>query len=138
MIKYKDIGFKLTPQRMAIMDILEDNTSHPSADEIFARVRETYPTMSFATVYNTLEALTERGRVVELSIDPRKRRYDPNTAPHHHLMCVVCGAISDIYEDFNLVLPEAEQGRFRIIESHVEFYGVCPKCDAKEEGKEVA
>ena len=138
MNKYRDIGFKLTPQRLAILDVLEGNTSHPSVDEIYARVSKTHPTMSMATVYNTLEALVKRGRVAELTIDPRRRRYDPDVVPHHHLMCVTCGAISDIHEDFNLVLPEAKRKRFRIIGSRIEFHGVCPECDTHKERKEVA
>jgi len=128
---YKDIGIKLTPQRLAILACLEGNTTHPSADDIYKEVRKQYPTMSFATVYNTLEALKEHGQVSELSVDSRRRRYDPDTKPHHHMMCVVCGAIKDVHESFRLVLPEKERKQFRILDSRVEFYGICPHCDMK-------
>jgi len=137
MEKFGNIGFKLTPQRLAILKSLEGDTTHPSADEIYGRVKEAYPTMSFATVYNTLDALRQRGHVAELFIDPRRRRYDPNTKPHHHFMCVVCGKIMDIHETFDLTLSESVKGRFRIIGSHVEFHGVCPECDTHDRRKEV-
>jgi Fur family peroxide stress response transcriptional regulator len=127
----KNIGMKLTPQRLAILACLEGNTAHPSAEDIYKEVRHQYPTMSFATVYNTLEALKERGQVVELSIDPRRRRYDPDTRPHHHLICLLCGTIRDVHESFRLALPEDKQEHFRILGSQVEFYGICPDCDKK-------
>ena len=75
MEQYRDIGFKLTPQRLAILDYLDGNTNHPSAEEIFGAVKTKFPTMSFATVYNTLEALRDRGKVLELTIDPSRKRY---------------------------------------------------------------
>ena len=79
MEKYRDIGFKLTPQRIAILDYLEGNKDHPSADDIYKAVSEKFTTMSLATVYTTLAALKERGNVLELTVDPDKKRYDPTT-----------------------------------------------------------
>lgn len=131
MKKYKDIGLKLTPQRLAILDFLEDNSDHPSADDIYKAVSVQYPTMSFATVYNTLDTLREKGYVMELSIDPAKKRFDPNTALHHHLMCTSCKRVQDIHMKFNLDLPETMKGNFRITGNHIEFYGLCHVCRAK-------
>jgi Fur family peroxide stress response transcriptional regulator len=119
---------KLTPQRLAILEYLEGNKSHPSASEIFEVVSERYPTMSFATVYNTLEALREKGQVLELSIDSKKKRFDPNTKPHHHLICVQCKAIVDVHTSFRLNLSKEEMYDYEIIGNHVDFYGICPKC----------
>ncbi|MBT9168785.1 MAG: Peroxide operon regulator [Syntrophomonadaceae bacterium] len=67
MEKYKDIGLKLTPQRLAILDCLDGNKEHPSAEDIYKDVSKRFPTMSFATVYNTLEALRQRGGILELT-----------------------------------------------------------------------
>ncbi len=124
----KDKGFKLTPQRAAILEYLDGNTSHPSAEAIFAAISPRYPMMSLATVYNTLEALRGAGRVWELNIDEERRRYDPNTAPHHHLICERCRAIVDIHREFDLDVPEELSQGFRITGRHVEFHGICPKC----------
>jgi len=127
--KYKSLGIKLTPQRLAILDYLDNNTKHPSAEEIFTAVSKRYPTMSFATVYNTLEALTSKGEVNELTIDPDKKRFDPNTSPHHHLICTKCKSIKDVHVNYRLSLPESEKSGFEITGNHIEFYGICPQCN---------
>jgi Fur family peroxide stress response transcriptional regulator len=119
---------KMTPQRIAIMDYLDGNTSHPSADDIFKAVSGRFPTMSFATVYNTLDALKSRGRVLELTIDPERKRYDPNTVSHHHLICVTCKKVVDIHKDYDIQVEKALTSDFEIIGKHIEFYGLCPVC----------
>ncbi|MCL5062188.1 MAG: transcriptional repressor [Nitrospiraceae bacterium] len=128
MEKYKDIGLKLTPQRLAILDYLDGNKEHPSAEDIYRAVSKKFPTMSFATVYNTLETLRQRGGVLELTIDPDKKRFDPNIEPHHHLICLKCKRIVDIHGDYKLGVPNGEKAGFEIIGNHIEFYGICPKC----------
>jgi Fur family transcriptional regulator, peroxide stress response regulator len=133
--KYRKLGFKLTPQRLAILEFLEGNKGHPSADDIFQAVSKKYPTMSFATVYNTLEALRQRGRVRELTTDPGKKRFDPNTEPHHHLVCVRCRRTFDIHREFDLRLSSAEHRDFKIIGSHIEFYGLCSQCRGKTDSR---
>jgi Fur family peroxide stress response transcriptional regulator len=129
--KYKNIGMKLTPQRIAILECLEGNEEHPSAEDIFDSVREKFPTMSFATVYNTLDRLRRDGLVLELSIDPTRRRYDPDVSTHHHMICTSCGRVADIKRDFDLSVPEEEREGFDISMGHVEFYGRCPDCIRK-------
>ena len=85
--RYREKGFRLTPQRMAILDFLEGNTKHPTAHDIFREVKKTNPTVSFATVYNTVQSLGEIGELKELTIDPVRKHYDPDTRPHHHAIC---------------------------------------------------
>ncbi len=128
MEKYRNLGLKLTPQRLAILDFLENNRMHPSAEEIFVAVSKRFPTMSFATVYNTLDALRRKGEVRELTIDPEKKRFDPDTSPHHHLICVQCGSIADIFVDYDLRLSGGDASGYEVIGKHVEFYGICPGC----------
>ncbi len=130
MEKYKKIGLKLTPQRIAILDYLDGNKMHPSAEEIYREVSKRFPTMSFATVYNTLEALRQRGSILELTIDPGKKRFDPNTEPHHHLICTRCRKIEDVHRNYDLSVPNAYRNGFEITGNHIEFYGVCPECRA--------
>jgi len=128
MMEHNGKGFKLTPQRAAILQFLDGNTSHPSADDIFNALKEKYPTMSFATVYNTLETLRDMGRVWELNIDDQRKRYDPNTKLHHHLICERCRKVVDVHKEFKLDVPEEQAHGFTITGRHVEFYGLCPKC----------
>ena len=89
-------GLKLTPQRIAIIRQIANDESHPSAQELFERLKPTSPSMSFATVYNTLGALCEAGLGVSLSLAPGSTRFDPNMTPHDHVVCDRCGAIRDI------------------------------------------
>jgi Fe2+ or Zn2+ uptake regulation protein len=89
-------GLKLTPQRMAIVKELASDETHPTAQEIFERLRPGLPTMSFATVYNTLDALSSAGLCAALSLSPGSGRFDPNMTPHHHVVCDVCGSVRDV------------------------------------------
>ena len=122
---------KMTPQRLAILDYLKDNIEHPSAETIFKAMKEKYPTMSFATVYNTLSTLNKAGRLRQLTIDPDKMRFDPNLEPHHHLICIRCGKIVDVKVDCGLKLPYSVKKGFEIVGNHIEFYGICSECKAR-------
>ncbi len=124
--------FKRTPQRLAILEYLKGNTSHPSAEDIFRAVSKKYQSMSFATVYNTLHALTKAGALRELTIDPERKRYDPDTSGHHHLICLACGRIADVPEALVVELPRSVAQDFTLVGSHVEFYGFCAACKKKK------
>lgn len=89
-------GLKLTPQRMAIVREIASDPTHPTAQELFERLRSGLPTMSFATVYNTLDTLAEAGLCAALSLAPGASRFDPNMAPHHHAVCDRCGLVRDV------------------------------------------
>ena len=128
MERFKGVGLKLTPQRLAILDYLEGNKNHPSAEDIYTEVSKRFPTMSLATVYNTLEVLKRKGEVRELTIDAEKKRFDADAGLHHHLICTVCRRVVDVHADFNLSVPVGERRDFEITGSHVEFYGLCPEC----------
>ena len=129
--RYRNSGLKLTPQRLAILQYLEGNKDHPSADAIYKAVSKKYPTMSLATVYNTLETLKQRGLIRELTMDPLKMRFDPQPTPHHHLICMDCRKIIDIHTQFRIPFPEGESEGFEIVGNHIEFYGRCSKCKNK-------
>ena len=124
----KDIGLKLTPQRLAIFEYLNGNRSHPTAEDIYKEVSKRFPTMSLATVYNTLDALIKKGSIRELTIEPGKKRFDPDTSAHHHLICIGCRAITDVFEEFRPCIGECEKNGYEIIGTHIEFYGICPVC----------
>jgi len=129
MDNYRHLNIKLTPQRLAILNFLKGNITHPSADEIYKAVIKRFPTMSFATVYNTLEALKTIDNVKELKIDSNKKRYDPDTSNHHHLICVKCKSIVDIYKDFEINLSDELTSGFEVLGKNIEFHGVCEKCN---------
>lgn len=131
MEEFRQLNIKLTPQRIAILTYLKGNKSHPSAEDIFRAVKKQFPTMSFATVYNTLEALKNKGNVQELKIDPGKKRYDPDTTRHHHLICTKCKSIVDIFKDFKIGLSEDLTQGFDLHGNSIEFFGICSKCKKK-------
>jgi Fe2+ or Zn2+ uptake regulation protein len=91
----KRAGLRLTPQRLAIVRELEGDESHPTAQELFERLRPSFPTMSFATVYNTLDTLAKL-RLVGALKHGAAVRYDPNLEPHHHAICDRCGEVVDL------------------------------------------
>lgn len=134
--KYKDMGLRLTPQRIAILKYLDGNTSHPTADNIYRDVKQTYPTLSFATVYNTLQTLREHGEVMEVTIDPIRKHYDPNTSPHHHVICISCNDLWDVFVDYSdvLKLPSNVAKGIKTVGVHVDFYGLCKNCQKEERG----
>ncbi len=132
---YRQFGIKLTPQRLAILSYLSGNKSHPSADDIYRAVSQQFPTMSFATVYNTLEALREKGGLQELTIESGRKRYDPEIIHHHHLICMKCKNIVDIHKEFKFSLSRSMIKGFNIKGNHVEFYGLCQKCKIKIKNK---
>lgn len=131
--KYRGKGFKLTPQRIAILKFLEGNTNHPTAEDIYTEIKKKYPTVSFATVYNTVQALRDRGELLEITIDPQRKHFDPNPSAHHHIMCTGCGRIGDVFTDYSkaLSLPEEVTKEFSVTGNHVDFYGVCSSCRRK-------
>ncbi|MBV9949188.1 MAG: transcriptional repressor [Myxococcales bacterium] len=92
-------GLKLTPQRIAIIELFAADLSHPTAQDLFERLRPSFPSMSFATVYNTLDALARAGLAGIVRLPGRRgdaARFDPNSTPHHHAVCDGCGAVLDI------------------------------------------
>jgi len=117
----------MTPQRAEILHLLDGNKSHPSAEDIYGRLKRKFPGMSFATVYNTLQSLLAAGRLTEIKIDPARKRFDPGLAPHGHLICVRCGLIADLPARRQPPPAKAPKG-FKIISCNVEYYGVCPAC----------
>ncbi len=129
MVLNKDKKFKLTPQRLAILECLKGNKSHPSAENIFQEVKKKFPTMSFATVYNNLEMLRGRGRISSLTIDSERMRYDPDTSYHHHIICTECKRIIDVNVNIKLNIPEDQRNNFEILGNHIEFYGTCQECN---------
>jgi Fe2+ or Zn2+ uptake regulation protein len=88
-------GLKATPQRLAILRALDGDETHPTAQELFERLHDEFPTLSVATVYNTLSALTRMGRCAPLELGG-PLRFDPNMNPHDHAVCESCGRIRDV------------------------------------------
>lgn len=131
--KLRDHKVKVTPQRLAIMKYFEGNKTHPTAEETFKYVSSNNPGISLATVYNTLEKMSELGQLNKVHIDNEKIHYDPDLTPHHHFLCIRCKNIYDIFSE-KIEVVERELEGHHILEKHSYFKGVCKKCSNNKEG----
>ncbi len=125
------LGYRLTPQRLMIVEAVEGAQSHISAEEIYSQVRARYPHMNISTVYRTLELLKELGLVTETDLgDGRVRYHSIKNGHHHHLVCQKCGEVLDIEEE--LLSPLWSEIRrkhhFQVKMKHLAFFGLCAKC----------
>lgn len=130
----KEANVRITPQRHAILEFLIESHSHPTADEVYKALVDDFPSMSVATVYNSLRLFTEVGFVQEMGYGDASSRFDFSTRQHYHAICEKCGKIVDLYyPGLNDVEVAAEQlTGFKINEHRMELYGVCPECQSKE------
>jgi len=123
----------VTPQRLAIFRRLAATDSHPSAEELHAAVRREMPTLSLATVYKTLDTLAAIGAVRPVSRLGARGRWDANLAPHHHLVCTTCGAVTDVTEPrleaaARPAAAVAARHGFEAAGHAVEIFGRCAAC----------
>ncbi len=123
-------GYKVTPQRLAVCKIILSSKDHPTAEQVYRKVKEKHPTMSPATVYQTLHLLTDAGLVQELGPSNGISRYDPNMAPHINVVCQKCGEITDyeaesIKEMYKKIV---EQLGFKPTGQRFEVFRYCDKC----------
>ena len=133
----KRAGLKMTPQRIAIVELFATDLSHPTAQDLYERLRPSFPTMSFATVYNTLDALASAGLSGTLRLG-NAARFDPNTSPHHHAVCDRCGTICDIPAE--TMTPKAGTvrklrkvaGGFAVRAVERVYRGLCSACAESE------
>ncbi len=124
-------GYRLTPQRMMILEAIEGADSHISAEEIYTRILARYPYMNISTVYRTLELLKELGLVTETDLgDGRVRYHSMRKGRHHHLVCQQCGAIIDLDESVLAPLKEAllREYKFSADLRHLAIFGRCSSC----------
>ncbi len=125
-------GLRATPQRLAILDFLQGNTAHPTAEDIYVAVSERHPSMSLNTVYKTLESFEKKGLVWRFGMgQEQKMHYDPNTDPHPHIKCVRCGRVDDLSSEdgfLDCVEELARDADYRVMRVEVSVLGVCPPC----------
>ncbi|MBN1264151.1 MAG: transcriptional repressor [Anaerolineales bacterium] len=128
--RFRQAGFKITPQRRAIFEVLAGNENHPSVEAMYQEIKIKMPDISLATLYNTLNELNALG-LIDIVRDTSQKavRYDPNTEPHDHLYCLQCNRMIDIENmDKDLELPEERSQGFHILRQQVTYYGYCPDC----------
>lgn len=134
----KSRGYKLTPQRRAIVDtIIANEGKHLTAEEIYDEVRMDCPEIGLATVYRTIQLLEEMGIIYKLDLNDGCARYelahDDEHHRHHHLVCNNCGMVQEVEDDLLEELESEIQRKcnFKILDHSVKFFGLCSEC--KEE-----
>ncbi len=127
-------GLRLTQQRRAICELLVESHEHPTAQMIYAQLQQDYPSLSLATVYNTLEALTNIGAINALGATGDDAvHYDADTSPHVNLACTTCHRVIDLPSQYVNALENevARNSGYQILGSRVLYYGLCPECQAR-------
>lgn len=128
--RLRNAGFRLTPQRAAVIHYLLPRKDHPSAETIFQSLMQQFPMITRATIYNTLAMLIRLNEAQDLGSWYDLRRFDGNPAPHPHIVCLKCRRVDDL----PVAIPDATSQQvaassgFQVIQDKVEFYGYCPDC----------
>lgn len=128
-------GLRMTEQRRAVYDALMVKRDHPTAVDVFTRVRSKMPGISLATVYNCLDTLTACGLAKTVMLDRGPARYCPNLSEHAHFHCEKCGTVIDLplREDLKAHEPWEFPANASITHHEVAFRGICPRCTAKHD-----
>lgn len=132
-------GFRFTPQRQHVYDVLMQKRDHPTVEEVFIRAKQGMPDISMATVYNCLDALVQCGLIRHVNLDRSATRYCPNMKEHCHFYCDRCGSVHDV--DFSsdgrsaaFKVPEG----FQVNQFDVSIRGLCRACANRPKDKKGA
>jgi Fur family transcriptional regulator, peroxide stress response regulator len=123
-------GRKVTAQRMAVFHALEGAEDHPTAEDVYARLRSAVPGLALKTVYAILHELAALRLVEPIPMSARATRWEPNTAPHTHFVCDVCGRLLDLPVDPTVLLSVARRSnrRVRMTRTLLLVHGQCERC----------
>jgi Fur family peroxide stress response transcriptional regulator len=125
-------GFRSTPHRKHVYNVLLQKRDHPTAEEVFIRSKKNMPDISMATVYNGLDALVKCGLVRQVQIDRGATRFCPNMREHGHFYCDSCDTVYDVdlpeKPKPGIILPHG----FKAEHFEVAIHGICPDCAKKK------
>ncbi len=124
-------GFRFTPQRQQVYDVLLQKRDHPTAEEVFIRAKKQMPEISHATVYNCLDALVECGLVRQVQLDRGATRFCPNMHEHCHFYCDVCDTVYDVDLPAKLQPGVTLPKGFKAQRYEIAIHGTCPHCAKK-------
>ena len=124
----EDLG--LTRQREVVLRVIRDANAHMTANEVFASAKSLLPSISFATVYNSLRYLKEAGHIAEIKFGDGASRFDRTTHRHDHAICTVCGKLVDIEMDVpaDILKRAARYSKFKPESIEFTLRGKCPDC----------
>ncbi len=121
---------KMTPQRQVILEELAKVTTHPTAGELYDKVRKRLPHISLGTVYRNLDLMTDSGMIQKLEMAGAQKRFDAMVKNHYHVRCVSCDRVDDVGWETLPGIEESVKGlsNYEILGHRLEFTGICPDC----------
>ena len=128
--RFRDAGRRVTPQRVAVFEILYEHGDHPTVDQVYQGVRKAFPMISLNTVYQTIEALVDLKVVSPLGYGLEAVRYETDSTPHHHAVCLACKRIIDVFDATleRVKPPQTVHKQLQVLGHRVEFFGYCADC----------
>ena len=124
-------GFRFTPQRRHVYDVLSQQLDHPTAEEVFMRAKRGMPEISLATVYNCLDALVASRMVRQVQLQRGATRFCPNMEEHAHYHCDKCSAVFDVALTAETNMAPRPKG-FKVDHYDIAVHGVCAECAKKK------
>lgn len=138
-------SYKLTPQReVTVKVLLEHEEDHLSAEDVYLLVKERFPEIGLATVYRTLDLLTDLKIIHKINFGDGVARYDFRHEGaeylHHHLVCIECGSVDEILENLldNVESKVEQDYKFKIVDHRLTFHGICHRCQDKQAEDDVS
>lgn len=130
----KEKKYKRSKQRTHILEILTKTNTHPTANWIYDRLKEEFPSLSMGTVYRNLTILQEQGLVKKIENGSTFDRFDANITPHYHFICEECGAIKDLEVEIDESIDKivTKLTPHTIKRHKIDFYGICTSCKNKK------
>lgn len=130
----KERDFRLTPQRIELVRLIAASEGHPSASQLYAKIKRQFTTISHATVYKTLALLKEMDQVLEIDLHGDSHYDGNNPQPHPHIICIKCNTIidGDMYQDPNSIRRTEQASGYKILRQQITLYGLCPACQEAE------
>ena len=132
--RLQDVGYRLTPQRLAVLNIIKTSTGHMTLNDILERLESTYPSITTSTVYRNLQWLVDVQLVAQTDLGGGCHVYEYIAGkPHHHLICLHCGRVIDLPDSFLDTLRQAVHEQYDYIPcmEHFGLFGICPECQER-------
>ena len=128
----------ITKQRLAILEIVSSTDGHMTVEQVFEKAKRVFPNIGRGTVYRNLNLMADAGEIRRLHIADQPVRFDVNTLPHQHVVCVKCGSIADIIAIELESMQKLLEPRAELVECALVIYAVCALCAACGPGQKEA
>jgi Fur family transcriptional regulator, ferric uptake regulator len=129
----QDLGYRLTPQRTLVWDVLRKQSGHMSAEDVCAQVQQQFPHVNISTIYRTLELLVELRLVRETHLGPSRRFFEvEEEVPHHHLVCETCGRVAHVHDEDLGSLHQMLADGHGFTAKQLTIFGSCSDCRGED------